>query len=302
MGDVLQLLHVEKRFGSKMVLSGIDLTLAQGESAAIKGRNGSGKSTLLRLAAGMDIPSAGTVKPGIPTRQMGYVPDRFPPLRFSLNEYLTAMGRIRKMEAGRLRRRISELAEFAGLTADADRPVLHYSKGMLQKTAVLQALLDEPLLLLMDEPMSGLDQASRTELLAMLKRLHAEGMTMLFSTHEDRSVAELADRCYHLKEGRLVQTESLPPDKRGERAVVIEAEGLDAETLDSILEQCPLAERPAQEWLDTATGEQAGFRLATNRALSDRLLMELLRRGAAIRSVRSDEPAAPAQRGGGLSS
>jgi len=297
MAVILRMERVEKHFGKKPVLRGIDLTLAEGESAAVKGRNGSGKSTLLRLAAGIDTPSAGSLESGLPSRQVGYVPDRFPPLRFTLNEYLTAMGRIRGMEPGRLSRRIVELADFAGLTADAERPIFHYSKGMLQKTAVLQAMLDEPRLLIMDEPMSGLDRASRSELLEMLKRLHAAGLTLLFSTHEDRSVSELTDRCYHLADGRLERLDSVLADGQETEPVVIEAEGLASEMLDSLLAQWPATNPTIRQ----ARSEDAGIRLVTDRAHSDRLLLELLQRGAAIRSVRSDSTGGRAKKGGDAS-
>ncbi|WP_159065835.1 ABC transporter ATP-binding protein [Gorillibacterium timonense] len=293
---ILQLDQAGKRFGSKQVLESIDLSIGSGECVAIKGRNGMGKSTLLRLAAGIDRPSSGRVEFGVAKREIGYVPDRFPHLRFTLNEYLTYMGRIRGMSPNKLQRRVQELASFAGLTADADRQIRYYSKGMLQKSAILQALIEQPQLLLMDEPMSGLDKSSREDVLLFLSRLRSEGMAILFSSHEDHWVTKLADRVYQLENGMLLLQEASEGDRDFYTRLIIEVEHLPETVACKLADELPPLQAAA---IREATSTLTGLRIEADPAYSDELLLALLRSGGSVRSVREHVPALVPEKGGG---
>lgn len=271
-----------------MVLDGIHLLMSSGECVAVKGRNGTGKSTLLRIAAGIERPSSGRMELGISMRQVGYVPDRFPYLRFTLNEYLMYMGRIRGIDRDKLRLRIRELVSFAGLPADADRLIRYYSKGMLQKAAILQALIEQPQLLLMDEPMSGLDQTAREDILLFLGRLRSQGMAILFSSHEDHWVAQLADRTFELEDGLLRLQAADELHKPSAPRMLIEVEKMTEATLARLRDEAPPTLAAAiRETSSTLTG----IRIQADSARTDELLIALIQSGGSVRSVKELIPA-----------
>lgn len=204
---LLMLSGVSRRYGSRTVLSDISLSLNGGESVILRGGNGSGKSTLLKLAAGMIPSSSGEVvrRRDLP---IGFAPDRLPKLRMTSEEYLTHMGRIAGMSQAPLARRIEQLHERLELPAGRSSLLLHYSKGMLQKVNLMQALLNEPKLLLLDEPFSGLDSESSARLLKLLHGLRAEGTAVITALHDPLPSWEAISLTYRLREGRLVPEES----------------------------------------------------------------------------------------------
>lgn len=210
---LLVLNGVSRRYGARTVLNDILLSVSGGESVILRGGNGSGKSTLLKLTAGMIPSSSGEV-----VRQrdlsIGFAPDRLPKLRMTSEEYLTHMGRIAGMSQAPLAQRIEELHELLELPAGSRSLLLHYSKGMLQKVNLMQALLNEPKLLLLDEPFSGLDGESSARLLKLLHGLRAEGTAVLTALHDPLPSWESVSRTYRLQEGRLVPEENRADDAR----------------------------------------------------------------------------------------
>lgn len=210
---LLKLSGVSRRYGTRTVLSDISLSLSGGESVILRGGNGSGKSTLLKLAAGMIPSSSGEVvqQNDLP---IGFAPDRLPKLRMTSEEYLTHMGRIAGMPQASLAQRIEELHELLELPAGSRSLLLHYSKGMLQKVNLMQALLNEPKLLLLDEPFSGLDAESSARLLKLLHGLRAEGTAVLTALHDPLPSWESVSLTYRLREGRLVPEENRAADDR----------------------------------------------------------------------------------------
>ncbi|MEO3944535.1 ABC transporter ATP-binding protein [Gorillibacterium sp. CAU 1737] len=285
METLLSMNAVSKRFRDKAVLDSITFTLRAGECMALKGPNGAGKSTLLRLAVGLNEPSSGKLEFGVSRNEIGYVPDRFPYPRCTLTEYLTSMGRIHGCREAELREQIRSLARFAGLEQDADRQIRYYSKGMLQKTALLQALLGRPRLLVMDEPMSGLDPRSREDMLGLLLKLRSEGMALLFSSHEDRWIERLADRVYRVEKGRLHPLETTRP--RQVRIIEIEAE-------EAVLAQWATPRETEASLLHRLAKEAVpipnGLRFEVLASQADELLLAVLTNGGSVRSVRSDQP------------
>lgn len=192
--------------GGKEALKGISSVLEKGAATALVGPNGCGKSTLLRIIAGLDSPTSGSVREiGIKDVAIGYVPERFPAdLRFSSTEYLYHMGRIRGIPSPKLHRLIETLLNRFDLTSAKDVLIRDLSKGMRQKVVILQAMLAEPDLILLDEPLSGLDSASQDELLHILLELKSGGATLVFSSHEEFLVKQMADKVLYFRDGLII--------------------------------------------------------------------------------------------------
>ncbi|MBB3114367.1 ABC-type multidrug transport system ATPase subunit [Paenibacillus phyllosphaerae] len=205
---LLRLHQASKRYHRHHAVRDVDLTLHQSEAIALTGPNGSGKSTLLRLIGGLLPLTAGLREQLSDTPlTIGYVPDRFPKLKFGSREYLAHMGAIQGMPRSQLHSRIEELHALFRLQPDLlHQDLRYYSKGMLQKVNVMQALLTTPDILLLDEPLSGLDAGTQLELLTALQQLQRQGVAIVAVTHEPAFAEQLADRIVTMDQGRLVRS------------------------------------------------------------------------------------------------
>ncbi|WP_081756769.1 ATP-binding cassette domain-containing protein [Gorillibacterium massiliense] len=202
----LRLSGVGKKYGSRTVLQDIGFELENGSIMQVKGRNGSGKSTLLQIAAGVSSPTAGErVISTVPEKRIitGYAPERFPRLRFSPEEYLLLMGRMRGMDAGLLKERIHQLAERLALPLKKKRVDI-LSKGTAQKVNLVQAFLQPPDLLVLDEPFSGLDTGAQETLIRLMDECRELGAIILLTCHEETGAEGLVDRILLLQEGMIV--------------------------------------------------------------------------------------------------
>ncbi|HEX5387400.1 MAG TPA: ABC transporter ATP-binding protein [Gemmatimonadales bacterium] len=200
-------------------LRGVSLAVEPGEYVAIAGPSGSGKSTLLQLLGGIDAASSGWVElrgtrfdtlsdrelTRLRLHQLGFVFQRF-----HLLPVLTARENVElpMAEAGvaraERRRRALELLEYVGLAERADHRATQLSGGEMQRVAVARALANRPALILADEPTGELDAATGQELLALFRRLNADGATLVVVTHDERLAAE-AGRVVHMLDGRIVK-------------------------------------------------------------------------------------------------
>lgn len=181
---------LERRFGEKEVLRGIDVELPRGGFLLVTGRNGSGKSTLLRLFAGLLAPTGGTLAVGVGRRQVGYLGHE--PLLYrqlTALENLDLYGRLYRVPERR--ERIGMLLERYGLWEARHERVSAYSRGMQQRLALCRALLHEPELVLLDEPYSGLDREGTALLDAELEQL-ASARTLAVSSHQPERLERLA--------------------------------------------------------------------------------------------------------------
>ena len=205
---MLRIDDVTVRFGERAVLDGVHLTVGGGEVVALLGPSGSGKSTLLRVIAGLLAPDGGRVfidgsdVTTVPThrRGVGLVfqdEQLFPHRDVSAN---VGFGlRMQGWERDRAHRRVAELLELVGLAELAHRAVVDLSGGEAKRVALARALAPSPRVLLLDEPLTGLDAALHDRLLVELRRvLDAEHVTALHVTHDRTEADALADRVVHL--------------------------------------------------------------------------------------------------------
>ena len=206
----IELRNVGKWYSSgNPILEHIDLTVHRGQCLAVRGRNGSGKTTLLKIIAGISRPSAGVVRRA-PNLAVGYAPEQFPKVRFRAEEYLTHLGRMRRMPKEALHRRIRELMDLFQMNSAG--PITHFSKGMTQKINLMQAVLARPDVLVLDEPLSGLDAASQAEFVRLILRFKQEGAAVIVTGHEPGFADAWADRSLAIEHGRL---KALPLNNTG---------------------------------------------------------------------------------------
>jgi heme exporter protein A len=200
---------LERRFGAVAVLRRLELEVASGECVAIFGPNGAGKSTLLRTLAGLVRADAGTVEvlgrtlPGDAAlrRRVGYLGhDAFLYRDLDARENLEYYARLFGV---RDRGRVAALLRETGLERVASRRVATYSRGMQQRLGLARALLHEPDLLLLDEPLTGLDPEGAGVLARMLARLRESRVTVLMATHDAARALESATRTVILERGRV---------------------------------------------------------------------------------------------------
>ncbi|WP_180953559.1 ATP-binding cassette domain-containing protein [Bacillus sp. T33-2] len=204
--NAVELKNVTKLLAGNPVISGLDLILKTGEATTVIGHNGSGKSTLIKLLAGIFEPTHGVINRM--TARTAYVPESFPEqIRFRLREYLLLLGKMTGRHENELIKEIGIYADMFGITTYLDVPLKQCSKGTKQKAGIIQALLHKPELLLLDEPLTGLDPASQNELLNQLIELKQE-LTIVFTAHELLLVAGLADRVIEIKQGKIVSDQS----------------------------------------------------------------------------------------------
>ncbi|MEO5377938.1 MAG: ABC transporter ATP-binding protein [Magnetococcus sp. DMHC-6] len=208
--NALDFRQVTKKYGKQTVLAGIDLEISAGESFALVGANGVGKTTLIKALLdfipleGGDIHIFGKSALNPTSRQqLAYLPERFlPPYFFSGWDFLNYMGQLYDQIL-----QIEEVKElFFELNLDAsalEKSVRSFSKGMTQKLGLAALFLSKKKLLILDEPMSGLDPKARVLLKRKLNRLRAEGYTLFSSTHLLADVEELCDRMAILHMGQL---------------------------------------------------------------------------------------------------
>lgn len=188
------------------MLDDISLALLSHETIALLGANGAGKSTLLRIVAGLTAASRGSRRVHDASTVIRYVPERFPKLRFTPEEYLYRLGRIQGMQQRELNERIDELLRLFRLERTGRTWIRDFSKGMLQKVGIMQSILLKPDLLVLDEPLSGLDISAQSEFTELLRELKLQGIAMLFTCHEPELSEAIATRWLMLSQGKLLET------------------------------------------------------------------------------------------------
>jgi ABC-2 type transport system ATP-binding protein len=218
MTDVPLLLfeRASKWYGSVLALNQVTLELAGGITGLV-GANGAGKSTLLRLATGQLRPTLGRVSvrgtdawDWRARRLVGYCPDADAFYEdMSGRRFVWTMARLcgyTRRESGR---RTEAVLERVGMSARADRPLRGYSKGMRQRVKLAQALLHDPELLVLDEPLSGIDPVGRQELLELFQALAAQGKCLLISSHELEALEKLTNHVAIMARGRVAAVGTL---------------------------------------------------------------------------------------------
>lgn len=196
------------------VLRGLSLTVERGEIYGFLGPNGSGKTTTMKILMGLMKPTSGTAEVlGAPAgtvnvrRKIGFLPEA--PYFYdylTAEEFLSFYGRLAGLPGRDLGHRVTSLLELVGLSEARKRQLRKFSKGMLQRIGLAQALIHDPDLVILDEPMSGLDPIGRKQVRDLILDLRDRGKTVFFSTHIIPDVEMICDRVGVIMEGKLVAT------------------------------------------------------------------------------------------------
>lgn len=208
MNSLLNVQNITKQYRGMKILDNVSFPIYHNQIIAIVGKNGSGKSTLLKMIAGLIMPDHGSIIPSKQSLKIGYVPEVSPShILFTPQEYLYQMGRIRGMAKQELLPRINYLLELFSLVDVQNIRIINFSKGMKQKIMIMQAMLDETDLLILDEPLSGLDLSTQNELEQTLHSLKQQGMTIILSCHETKLLDHVVDTILMIHNKEVMQTD-----------------------------------------------------------------------------------------------
>jgi ABC-2 type transport system ATP-binding protein len=193
-------------------LDRINLTVETGQIFGFIGPNGAGKTTTMHVLLGFIAATSGeahifgaAVRESIARQKIGYLPEYPDTYKFLTGrELLTMSGRLFLMKGKRLQNRIDEVMEQVGIAEAADRRIATYSRGMTQRICLAQALINDPELVILDEPTGGLDPIGRMEIRKVISELRSRGKTVFFSSHELSEVELVCDHIAVLSKGKLV--------------------------------------------------------------------------------------------------
>lgn len=208
----IELCNVQKSFGSQLVLNGIDLKIAEGELVAFLGPNGAGKSTTMKIMTGLLDLDCGEVKiagfdvltqPMEVRRRIGYLPEHNPLyLDMYVREYLTFVADAYRMKKS-VPNRVESVIKRFGLTKEANKKIGQLSKGYRQRVGLAQALINDPKVLILDEPTTGLDPNQLIEIRQIIREL-AVDKTVILSTHILQEAAAVCNRIVIIHNGVIV--------------------------------------------------------------------------------------------------
>ena len=197
----------------KLILKSVTASISEGSVTGFLGPNGAGKTSLIQLLVGIRSLASGTIHIGghpvgsIEARELiGFLPERpYFPGFLTARQVLRQFGKLSDMSSESLKTRIPATLERVGILRAIDQELRTYSKGMLQRLGIAQAILHDPSLLILDEPMSGLDPLGRMEIRNLIQQLAREGHTVFFSSHVVPDVEAISDHLILIQNGSIVQ-------------------------------------------------------------------------------------------------
>ena len=280
--------RLTKQFERHVAVNEVELQVQSGEVYGLIGPNGAGKTTLLRMLAAAEEPTAGEIhlygdrllrddsNPRLKQR-LGYLPDDFPLYDdLTVWDYLDYFARLYRLRGQHRRRRLQEVLELVQLTTKRHSLISTLSRGMKQRLGLARTIIHEPILLLLDEPVSGLDPIARMQFREIIKALQAAGMTIIISSHVLSDLAELCTSVGIMELGYLVESASLKDlyQRLSRQQIIISTLG-DLEALQGELKNNPLA----QTWEVLPQGGSLRVNFAGNPKDSAQLLRSLVEAG-----------------------
>jgi ABC-2 type transport system ATP-binding protein len=217
----IQTTGLTKQFDRHLAVNNVNLQIASGEVYGLIGPNGAGKTTLIRMLAGAEAATTGEIyingdlfslESNYPKikRRLGYLPDDFPVYEdLTVEDYLQYFARLYQLKEPQRSRRVLEVLDFVQLGHKRKNLIPSLSRGMKQRLSLARTIIHQPILLLLDEPVSGLDPIARQQFRETIKILQAAGMTILISSHALSDLAELCTSVGVMELGFLVESTTL---------------------------------------------------------------------------------------------
>ncbi|MBP8300397.1 MAG: ABC transporter ATP-binding protein [Planctomycetes bacterium] len=216
---LLEVKNLQRYYGKVQAVRDLSFTMERGQVTGFVGPNGAGKTTTMRIVATLDLPDGGDalvdgvsvlVEPREVRMRIGYMSDQFHPYpNLDVMQYLDFFARAYGLRGRKRLHTVRMVASFCGLTSFAERPATGLSKGMGQRLHLAKTLLHDPLLLILDEPASGLDPRARIEFRTLLKELSAAGKGILISSHILPELGETCDSVVVLEKGQRIVSGSI---------------------------------------------------------------------------------------------
>lgn len=251
---VIETSGLRKVYGTKVAVADLTLRVPRGEVFAFLGPNGAGKSTAVKMILGLVKPAGGTVRVlnGAPTDPQVMARIGFLPEHFRFHEWLQAAelldlhARLSGLPASTRQRRIPEVLALVGLSEHAQRPLAAFSKGMLQRIGLAQALIHDPEIVFLDEPTSALDPFGRMLVRNIIRDLRARGTTVFLNSHLLSEVEMTCDRAAFIRDGRVLRTLNLRESASERVRVTARVAGVSNGLLESIAALCADGSTPRQ--------------------------------------------------------
>jgi ABC-2 type transport system ATP-binding protein len=240
--DAIETNQLRKVFGDYAAVKGLTLQVKQGEVFGFLGPNGAGKTTSMKMLLGLIAPTSGEASLlGAPIGnreamgRVGFLPEHF---RFqewlSADEFLLLHGQLLGMKPDDLRQRRDELLERVGLTPFRKKHLRTFSKGMLQRVGLAQALLNRPALVFLDEPTSGLDPVGRRLVRDVIREVRAQGTAVFLNSHLLSEIEVTCDRVGFIQHGEVVRVLDLATLSSDQTSVTIRVSNLPAESVNGL--------------------------------------------------------------------
>jgi ABC-2 type transport system ATP-binding protein len=240
--DAIETHKLRKVFGDYAAVKGLTLQVQQGEVFGFLGPNGAGKTTSMKMLLGLIAPTSGEASLlGQPIgnqeamRRVGFLPEHF---RFqewlSADEFLLLHGQLLGMKKDDLQQRRDELLERVGLTSFRNKHLRTFSKGMLQRVGLAQALLNRPALVFLDEPTSGLDPVGRRLVRDVIREVRAQGTSIFLNSHLLSEIEVTCDRVAFIQHGEVVRVLELASLSNDQTSVTMRVSNLAAESLNGL--------------------------------------------------------------------
>jgi ABC-2 type transport system ATP-binding protein len=278
---------LRKVYGSKVAVSDLSLTVRCGSIFGFLGPNGAGKSTSIKMLLGLVRPTSGKASVlGVPAgdvevrRKIGFLPEHF---RFydwlTPAELLELHGLLCRVPADRLRERVPALLDLVGLSPHRQKRIRDFSKGMMQRIGLAQALIHEPEIVFLDEPTSGLDPMGRRLVRDVIRAQRERGATVFLNSHLLSEVEVTCDEVAFLKDGQVVASRDLHDFPQDEVHVLVRASKLSAASIAGLAQWCASSD---------LEGEQLVLRARSADVLPD-IVRHLVASGADVYSVMSEK-------------
>lgn len=275
---MMEIQNISKQYKGKKILENAFLSIYAHQIIALVGKNGSGKSTLLKIIAGLIDADSGAVIKHQQSLKIGYVPEVTPShILFTPEEYLFHMGSIRGMATKQLQQKIDDLLEMFHLQESRNIRIIHFSKGMKQKVMIMQAMLENTDLLILDEPLSGLDPKAQSDLEETLSILKDKGLSIVLTCHETKLLQHLVDTVFVIQNNKIIQTDSLNSNQTQHNRLIFDIGDL------ALLENL----YPFLDILEQNQLNSDHFEIVTVIKLEDtnRILEDLLRKNVSIKQL-----------------